>query len=137
MLNNYLRWKNTLFFPFSAGLVSCAVLLIQFTLAIWRKRREDASSEPNIRIVKSESRVYTGRFSKLSKVADKHGGLLILACKAERFLGSVGLLGLSLYDLINEGNSRDFVGGISVISTSLPQLSLVVAYVSYLSPSIV
>jgi hypothetical protein len=87
--------------------------------------------------VKSESRTSSGRFAKLSKFADEHGGLLILACKVERFLGSAGLLGLSLYDFINERSSRDFVGEVSLESRNLPQLGLVVTYVSSLLPSMV
>jgi len=76
------------------------------------------------------------RFAKFSKFADEHGGLLILACKVERFLGSVGLLGLSLYDLVNEGNSGGFED-LFLESRNFPLLGLVVTYVSYLLSSIV
>ena len=129
------RLKNTLFIPFLAGLISCAVSLIQCILAAWRKHRENVSYEATPHIVKSGD-AYSGRFTKLSKFADEHGGLLILACKVERFLGSAGLLGLSLYDLVNEP-SHDFVGGVSLESRNLQLLGLVVTYVSCLLLSIV
>jgi hypothetical protein len=125
-----IRWKNTIFIPFFAGLVSCTILLIQYILAALRKRREDASSEATTHIVKSEGRTYSGRFAKLSKFADEHGGLLILAGKVERFLGSAGLLGISLYDFLNEGGGVE--GAVLLESRNLPQLGLVVTYVGYL-----
>jgi hypothetical protein len=118
--------QNTLFVPFLAGLVSCAVLLVQSILTTRRKPRESVPCEATTHTVKSEGRTSSGRFAKLSKFVDEHGGLLILTCKVERLLGSAGLLGLSLYDLANKGISSDFVGEVSLA------LGLAVTYVSYL-----
>ena len=127
------RWQNTLFVPLIAGVILSTVLLIQSILAAWKKRRESAS-KATTHFVKSACRASSGRCPKF---ADKHGGWLILACKVERFLGSAGLLGLSLYDFINEQSSRDMVGEVSLESRNLPQLGLVVTYVSCLLPSMV
>lgn len=111
--------------------MSCFILLVQAFLSAWRKHRCDASFA-NIKL-KSENRTYTGPFPKLSKFADEHGGWLIFACKVERFLGSAGLLGLSLYDLIIACQSRNFEGGISLESANFSLLGLVATYVSCLS----
>jgi hypothetical protein len=137
VLMYWFRWRNTLFIPFFAGLVSCAVLLLQSIIATWRKRCENASDDATTQIAKSESRIYSGRFAKLFNFADEHGGSLLLAGKVERFLGSAVLLGLSLYDLLSEGNSRGFVGEVLLESRNLPQLGLVVTYVSCLLPLMV
>ena len=95
---------------------------------MWQKRRKKASLayEATTHIA---SPSFSGRFPKLSKFADKHGGVLILVCKVERFLGSAGLLGLSLCDLMNEGA---FDGAGFLESRNFPQLGLVVTYVSLL-----
>lgn len=105
-------------------------MLLQSILAARRKRRENTSDKA---AAKSESRIYSGRFAKFFKFADGHGGLLLLICKVERFLGSAGLLGLSLYDLIIEGKNHGFVGDVLLESRNLPQLGLVATYVSFVA----
>jgi len=72
---------------------------------------------------------YSGRFVKLKKYADDHGGSVILAFKIDRLLGSASLLGLSVFDLLDALRDTDSGAGAILESGNWTKLALIATFV--------
>ena len=91
------RWKDTLFIPSTAAVVSGVLLIAHVISCSFDNPRRDAIEE----VVVADEETHSNRFGlKIIQHAHSHGGPVIFGFKIARLIGCLTLFSLSLATLL-------------------------------------